>query len=284
MSDEKNVVVEETKEETAQTPLWKDWKLHLAVFACSVVAQKIGIINIPLGPASLMLMPMIYAMVFALALFLIKPIKFIGLKQARESSPLLMFAVIFLVAKMGISMIPSIEIILSASAPLVIQNIGNLGTIFFALPVALLLGCKREAIGLSFALSREGGIAIITDKYGAKSAEFQGVMACYIVGTVFGPLFFGMIPGLFVDFGIFGPEATAMAVGCGSTSMMTAGLTVLIEKFPQMESELTGFAMISNIISGLLAFYLSIFLALPMTEKLYNVLTRNKSKKMKGAE
>ena len=279
---EENIVVNE--KEMEPTELWKDWKLHIAMFVCAVVAQKIGIINIPIGPVSLMLMPLIYAMVFGLALYLIKPIKFISTKQSEESSPLLMLAVMFLCVKMGVTMIPGLASIMSASAILVIQNIGNLGTIFLALPVAILLGCKREAVGLSFSLSREPGIAIITDKYGAKSKEFQGVMACYIVGTIFGPVFFGMIPGLFVDFGWFSPEATAMAVGCGSTAMMTSGLTVLIAKFPELESQLTGFAMISNVISGLLAFYLSLFLALPITEKCYTLLTRRKAVKAEKGE
>ena len=38
---------------------------------------------------------------------------------------------------------------------LVCQEFGNLGTILVALPIALLLGFKREAVGMTHSIARE---------------------------------------------------------------------------------------------------------------------------------
>lgn len=55
---------------------------------------------------------------------------------------------------------------IQAGPALLLQEIGNPGTIFFALPLALLLSLKREAIGATHSINRETNLALITDMYG----------------------------------------------------------------------------------------------------------------------
>lgn len=153
---------------------------------------------------------------------------------------------------------------------MVLQNFGNLGTILLALPIAFLLGLKREAIGMCHALSRETNVGLVQDKYGASSAEFRGVMAVYIIGTILGPIIISILASLSISLGIVSPLAAAMGTGAGSASMMTAGLSALIANYPELETQMTAFAGLSNLISSIIALPLGLFLGLPITEFLYN--------------
>ena len=54
--------------------------------------------------------------------------------------------------------------------------------------------------------------------------------------------------------------------------MMTAALAPLLELKKEAATTLTAYASISNLISSIGGLYISIFLGLPLTEKLYEVL------------
>jgi Protein of unknown function (DUF3100). len=177
-----------------------------------------------------------------------------------------------LCAKLGVVSGSAMDKVVSAGPILLLQNLGNLGTIIFALPIALFLGMKREAIGLTHALSREPNVALISDKFGADSDEFKGVITVYVVGTIFGSIFMSIIPPIFVNLGILSPEAAAMGVGAGSAAMMTAGLASLVDIAPDKQATLTAFASLSNIISTVIAVYLAIFVGLPLCEKIYRLI------------
>ena len=70
----------------------------------------------------------------------------------------------FLTAKMGSNIGPNLATIVKAGPALLLQELGNLGTIFLALPVAVLVfKMGRTAVGCSFSISREGSLAIIGD-------------------------------------------------------------------------------------------------------------------------
>lgn len=126
-------------------------------------------------------------------------------------------------------------------------------------------------------MSREPNVALISDMFGADSAEFKGVMTCYIVGTIFGTIFMSIIPPLFVSLGIFTPEATAMAVGAGSASMMTAGLAGIMEAAPSANPDtLTAFASISNVISSSISVYLGLFITVPLGNVIYKAMKKGK--------
>ena len=94
-------------------------------------------------------------MIFMLIVYLVRPIRSVGEACVPAASKMLSMGVVFAMAKLGISGGASIEQIISASPILILQNIGNIGTVLIALPVALLLGMKREAVGMTYAMSRE---------------------------------------------------------------------------------------------------------------------------------
>ena len=247
--------------------IWGDYKFHLVILLCCVLAELVGPIRIPLGGVTITLLPLLYSMIFVLVVYLIKPIKFVKEKQAATGSAMLTLSVAFLMAKLGIC----------AGPVLILQNLGNIGTLLVALPIALLLGMGREAVGMTHAMSREPNVALISDMFGADSAEFKGVMTCYIVGTIFGTIFMSIIPPLFVSLGIFTPEATAMAVGAGSASMMTAGLAGIMEATPSANPDtLTAFASISNVISSSISVYLGLFITVPLGNVIYKAMKKGK--------
>lgn len=250
----------------------------VCVIFCSVLAELIGPIRISFGKFTVTFLPLLYAMIFMLILYLAKPIKGVGEKYVPIASKMLSMGVVFAMAKLGISGGASIEEMISASPILIMQNLGNVGTVLFALPIALLLGMKRESIGMTYALSREPNVALIADKYGSESDEFKGVMICYIVGTIFGSIFMSIIPPIMVSLGIFSPESAAMAVGVGSSSMMASGLAGVISASPNTNPDtLTAFATISNVISSAITVYLGVFVTLPLSNFIYKIVRRKES-------
>lgn len=86
---------------------------------------------------------------------MIKPIRFVKEKQADIGPALLTLSVAFLMAELGITSGASIKDVISAGPVLILQYLGNAGTLLAALPIALLLGMGCEAAGMTCAMSRE---------------------------------------------------------------------------------------------------------------------------------
>lgn len=92
-----------------------------------------------------------------------------------------------------------------------------MGTVFLALPVALLLGFKKETIGMTNSIGRETNVAVVIDKFGFDSAETRGVLTVFIIGTVIGTLYISFLSCfLCVSVLPLHPYAFAMATGVGS--------------------------------------------------------------------
>ena len=256
--------------------LWKDWRLHVIVLAIVAITESIGIFSIPLGPGTILLLPMLYAVVIGLGLYF-TPL--INDKQSINAEPLVFLSVSVLIAKFGVQAGPALPQIIEAGPALLLQEFGNLGTILLALPLAVFLGLKRESIGMTHSIGREANLALITDKYGLSSPEGRGVMAMYIFGTVFGSIFIGLISGFLATVTPLHPISFAMATGVGSGSMAAASLGPLVAAFPEMSETLTAFSGVSNLISSVTGLYMSIFVGLPLTVKMYEILSKNKEKK-----
>lgn len=252
----------------------KDYRLHLTVLVASILAELIGTKVIEIGDISIALSPLIWSMLIVFAIYMIKPLKLVTEKSAPNSNLMMGIGLSLLMGKLGVTSGASLEQIKEAGLALVLQNFGNLGTILLALPLAVFLGMGRESIGMSHALSREANVGLIQDTYGGDSAEFRGVMAVYIVGTLLGPIVMSVLASVSVAVGIVSPLAASMGVGAGSASMMTAGLASLIEAFPHLESQMTAFAGLSNLISSVIAIPLGVFIGLPLTEFLYSKLSK----------
>lgn len=269
MKEEKSLTVYE---------LLKSWKLHVSILLCCMISDKIGNIVIPLfGSVTIVLMPLLYAMALVTILYLIKPIKWISEKEVPLANNMLNTSFLLLAGYYGVLVAANYEAVIGASLPLLVQNIGDGFTCLIALPIAVLaFKMKRESVGITYANSREPGIALIEGKYGAESEEFRGVVGMYIVGTVFGPLVVSLLTSFFGTTGIFNKVSIAMAGGVGSSAMSSAAIGAMATIWPEDIESLTAFCSTSNLLSALIGTYLSIFLALPLANWLYKLCTKGK--------
>ncbi len=243
-------------------------KLHLTVLVLIVVSELIGTKSIPLGVGKVVLVPMLYAMIIGI----FTTPRFLNImkqKDMEDAGGLLGITLMLLMARYGTTVGPTLPKIISASPALILQEFGNLGTVFLGVPLAVFLGLKRETIGAAHSIAREPNVALIGERFGLDSAEGRGVMGVYISGTVFGTIFFGLMASVCAALGIFHPYALAMASGVGSASMMTASVASLTVMYPDMASQIAAFGAASNMLSGLDGLYMAIWLALPLTEFLY---------------
>lgn len=246
----------------------KNIRLHLTVLVLVVVSEFIGKFSFKVGIGTIVLLPMLYALIFGI-LTTLKKVKISREKEMKDAGGLISVTLMLLMAKYGTTIGPSIMTILKASPALLLQEFGNLGTVILGVPIAVLLGLKREAIGGAHSISREPNVAIVAERYGLNSPEGEGVLGVYLVGTVFGTIFIGLIASILASTTFLHPYALAMASGVGSASMMTASVGSLIELFPAMAENIKAFGAASNLLSGLDGVYMSIFLALPFSEWLF---------------
>ncbi len=252
---------------------WKSYKLHLSVLFLVIIAEFIGPIKIPIAEnIELTAMPLLWAMLGGLALYLWKRVKFIQKKQAKIAEGAMLLFIGPLLCKLAISSGQSIGILFEVGPALILQEVGNLGTIFFALPVALLLGFKREAIGMTNSIGREPNVAVVIDKFGFNSPETRGVLTVFIIGTVIGTLYISFLSSLAVSILPLHPYAFAMASGVGSASMNAAALAPLLAMFPDISTNIEAFSGFSNLVSFCIGIYVCIFVAIPLTQKLYGIL------------
>lgn len=264
-----------------QNNLWKDWRLHSIVLVIVIISEVIGAHKIPLGMTSILLLPVVYAVLLGLAVYFTPLIKH---KQAKNSEPMVFISVALLIAKFGVEAGPALPKIIAAGPALILQEIGNLGTIVFSLPLAILLGLRRESIGMPHSIGRESNLALITEKFGIASPEWRGVMSMYIFGTIFGAIFFSIFSGIIISILPLSPIAYAMATGVGSGVMTAAALGPLVEMYPDQTSTITAFSGVSNLLTSVTGLYVGMLIALPLTRKYYSLIMNIKNKFTKEQE
>ena len=206
-----------------------------------------------------------------MAIYLSKYFKWIGDEEAKIAEGIMAILLGVIISKLAISSGASIYMIFNVGPALILQLFGDICTII-ALPVALILGFRREAIGMTSSICRDPNVAIIIDRYGFASPESRGVLFIYIVGTIIGALYMSFFASLCVSLLPLHPYAYAMASGVGSASMNAAGLVPLVNLYPHMATQLEAFAGCSNVLSSAFGIYMFIFISLPLTEKLYSWL------------
>ncbi|MGN8799634.1 DUF3100 domain-containing protein [Candidatus Merdisoma sp. HCP28S3_D10] len=169
----------------------------------------------------------------------------------------------------GISAGPKVGIVLQAGPALLLQELGNLATMLIALPLGLLIGLGRSAVGGTFSLCRDTALGIIGDKYGLESREGMGTLGTYISGSVFGTLFYSFLAPVGLLLG-FHPFALAMASGMGSASMMNAATAALTSAAPAMYSEqILAYSATSGLLTAVTGVYVEMFVALPLANWYY---------------
>ena len=214
-----------------------EYRVYIIAFIFILIADSIGQIKIPLGPGMLILFPIFYSL-------------FMGILSGPQI----------------------LKVMIQAGPALLLQEIGNLGTIFLALPFALLLGLKREAIGATHSINRETNLALITDMYGPDSPEARGSLSIYIVGGMIGTIYFGFMATMVAALNIFHPYALGMASGVGAGIMMASATASLTEIYPAMADKISALASTSETLSGITGIYVAIFIGIPLCNKLYAFL------------
>lgn len=258
----------------------EEYKIFILAFIFVVIADMIGQISIPLKIGKFILFPIFYSLIFGM---LSGPecFKIVKIKEVKAASKLVLVCICPFIVKLGINAGANIETVISAGPALLLQEIGNLGTILFAMPIALLLGLKKEAIGATHSINRESNLALVTDVFGADSPETRGSLSIYIVGGMVGTIYFGILASLVAFTGLFHPYALALASGVGAGIMMASATASLSAIYPDMVSQISALASASETLSGITGIYVAIFVGIPLTKKLYAFLepklSRNKN-------
>lgn len=264
-------------------------RIYVMAFFLVLVAELIGSVSIPVGPAKIVLMPLLWALLLGAVLScsssrLNGPLH-ISEAMQNYAGALLQPALLLFIAKLGLLVGGTLPKIAASGWGILLQEFGHFfGTMVFGLPIALLLGIKRQAIGATFSVGREPSLAIIGERFGMKSPEGQGVLAEYLTGTVFGAVFIAVVASLLASTKIFNPLALAMGAGVGSGSMMAAAVgSIASQQTPEVAKEVAAFAAASNLITTTIGTYFTLFLSLPFTIWAYKRLEPVLGRKTKAS-
>lgn len=265
-------------------------KLMIAAFSIVVGCELIGEYTVNIGPVALVLFPMLYAVIIGIIItpdLLGKKIKVlkevIGEKEINIAGDIVGIALVLLGIKYGSTVGPNLQKIIAAGPAFLAQEFGHILAPLVALPLALLFGFKREAVGSCSSISRETSLGVISEKYGINSPEGSGVLGTYLMGTVLGTIYFSVLGSVSIYTGLH-PYALGMATGVGSGSMMTAASAALtkvpeIAADPAMVDTILSYGATSNMMSSITGLIFLVFITLPLTNKLYAILEPKFSKK-----
>lgn len=250
--------------------LLKNWKIHLLCLLITLLAEGIGIQKFGI----IVFLPLLYSLVFGLIISIPK-FKIVTEEQMVAATDYLNISIMLLMTNIGLGIGPNLHIIMNSGWALILQELGHfLGTIVLGLPIALLVGMRREAIGACYSIDREANVAIIIDRYGFHSPEGRGVMGMYICGTLFGAMWISVLAGMIAQLGWFHPIALAMGAGIGSASMMAAATGSIIAVHPEFEREIMAMSGAANLLTSVVGVYFSLFVSLPIMERLYGFCAR----------
>lgn len=261
-----------------------DMGLLLALVVLTiVVAESIGVRSVPVtGSITITLLPLVFAVVLTMMLGIPAWRKGIlrrvySPRNVGFSGAFLIVIMLPLMARYGADVAPRLGEIVSIGWVFLLQELGNLGTVLLGLPVALLLGLRRHAIGSTLGLGREGELAYISEKYTLNSDPGRGVLSMYLMGTLFGALFFSFFAPVLLGTGI-DVRALAIASGMGSASMMTAASSTLAAQAPELQDTIVSYAAASQLLTSFIGTYTMVFLAVPLQRAMYNLMMRGKDR------
>ena len=245
-----------------------EYQIYLIAAVVVIIAELIGTHKLNLGFALIILFPMLFAI--AIAIILSKDfLGFIKAEKAKRASALVMVAITPFMAKAGILAGANLPKLVSIGPALAFQEIGHIGTILLALPVALMLGIKREAIGATSSTCRDKDYGLIVHLYGADSPEARGTLSVYIIGSLVGTMYISFLASIVAGLNIFHPLSLGMACGIGAGIMMAAASSTLATIYPAYADQILMLASASDMLSAVIGIYFTLFLSLPITKKLY---------------
>lgn len=248
-----------------------EWKIYLLGFIFILIADNIGQIKIPVGKGTFILFPIFYAIILGVCCGP-EVLKIVENKHVKAASKLVVVGIAPFIAKLGITAGANFETIFSAGPAVLLHGFGNVLGIFLSLPIAILLGMKREAVGACFSINREYHMALINNIYGSDSAEARGSLSIYIVGGMIGTIYFGLMASAVTMTGIFRPEALGLASGVGAGIMMASSSASLCEIYPESAETIKTLASVGETMSGITGIYINMFLAIPLCDRFYRIL------------
>ncbi|MFE9243989.1 DUF3100 domain-containing protein [Nocardiopsis sp. NPDC006938] len=252
-----------------------DWVVAVgASLLISVAAVLVGEHQFRVGPAAIVLFPLVWVVLLGAVVGLQRwlPLRG-GARSAGEA--LIPVGMVLFLAMLGTGIGPSIGMVERVGPALLMQEVGQLfGTIILALPIAVLLGMGRAAIGATWAIDRESYLAYAIDRFGTSSPEYRGVFGVWIIGSMFGAVFISLITGVLGGTGLYNPLSLALALGVGSTSMMLGGVGALALLYPDQAAEIAALAALSNLVTNIVGFYAGVFIGLPVARRLYGFWCR----------
>lgn len=236
-----------------------EWKIFALAFVFILIADNIGQIKIPVGKGMFILFPIFYAII-------------LGVACGPQVLKLVVVGICPFIAKLGITAGANIDTIIESGPVLLLHGFGNLLGPILAVPVAVLLGMKREVVGACQSMNREYHMALVNNIYGPDSAEARGSLSIYIVGGMVGTIYFGLMASLVGMTGIFHPQAMGLASGVGAGIMMASSSASLCAIYPEMAETISTMASVGETIAGITGIYITMFIAIPMTDKFYTFL------------
>lgn len=266
-----------------------EWRIFALAYGFILIADSIGQIKIPVGKGMFILFPIFYAIILGV-LSGPQVLKIVDNRHVKAASKLVVVGICPFIAKLGITAGANIDVILDAGLAVLLHGFGNLLGPLLALPVAILLGMKREAVGACHSINREYHMALINNIYGPDSDEARGSLSIYIVGGMVGTIYFGLMASVVGMTGWFHPQALGLASGVGAGIMMASASASLCAIYPEWADTISTLASVGETMAGITGMYITMFLAIPMTDKLYRVLEPKlgrfalKSKDAGGAE
>lgn len=255
----------------------KAYKVIMIGLAIVIICELIGTLTIDISTGKISILPMIWAAFLGMILGT-KRVHAVDGEEMDYARRFILPGTLMLIAVLSFKVGPSLDAILKSSVILVIQELGNLGTIIIGLPVAVMLGLKRQSVGAAFSLPREGALAVVSEKYGLDSEEGKGVMGVFLIGTVLGGVFYSVFSGICATYLHIHPYALAMASGMGSFSMMAGSTGTLTAMYPHMSDTIMALAAGSSVLTTVDGVWVNVFIALPLANRLYRFMSRKSAK------
>ncbi|MER7082165.1 Protein of unknown function [Saccharopolyspora kobensis] len=251
--------------------------LVLVALALTAAAEAIGSHKISIGLGAITLFPIIWGLVLGAVASIqrFRPVP-IGLQKA--STYLVEAGVLLLGVRLAFVVGHELPVLRQASAALLLQELGHLfGTVALSLPLAVLLRMGRSAVGACFSIDREASFAMVSERFGPDSDEYRGVLGMYIFGSVVGALYVTLLASFLAGTGWLDPLALAMGTGVGSGSVMAASSAAIAAQHPELANQIVAVAAVSNLVTTLLGLYVGMFVALPLADRFYRLLTRGRT-------
>lgn len=245
-----------------------EYIIYLLAFLFIFISDGIGEFRINVGKGVFIIFPIFYAIILGI-ISGPQVTKIISDEKAKAAGKIVIVGILPFIAKLGINAGANIMVVIEAGPALILQEFGNLGTIFLAMPIALLLGLKRESIGACHSINRETNLALIQDMYGPDSPEARGSLSVYIVGGMLGTIYFGFMASMIASTGIFHPYSLGMSAGVGAGIMMGAGVASVSAVLPEYADQIAALASTSETLSGITGIYVAIFLGIPLCNWFY---------------